>query len=970
MCQLKSRIFSISNPSDRPDVLFFSETKFGSTSLPSLDGYSIFRKDRDEAGTGGGVCIFVANHTAATHVDNIDALTSRDIEQVWCVVQRGNERILLGCIYRPPTANSKQSLQSTKSAINVLKHAKRALKTLDCSAMYVYGDFNMPHVRYESADVSGGTATLGYIAPDTSGSKTSDEMFLEGLEDLDLQQLVTFPTFRDSYKKQATNTLDLVITDDPSRAFAVDQDAPLGRTPKGRAHVMVQWSIAMASSASQPPARSRYLWSRADWKGVIGEFQAQDWASRIASFENVELSYNDLASFITAACDKCIPKTTAPIKPLDALLSIDNELRDKIERKRATFGRYVAAGKNSKKAVLEEYKHACKVVKSAVKAAREKFELNMVKQTRQDGKQLHSYVQKQQALSGCTHALRDSSGILRKNSADICRILNDSFHAVFTVEPAGDLPTFAERTSTRFDPVASNLYTELSVWLHLKALKPNKASGPDGIHPRVLKECADALALPLSIIFCRSHTEGQVPSLFKQANVSPIFKKGCKVSASNYRPVSLTSVPCKIMESIQHQAILNHLTKEGLLAPEQHGFLPKKSCTTNLLEAYEVMCEAFEKGHPLDVIYTDFRKAFDTVPHRRLLLKLQAYGIDGHLLTWIRNWLTSRTQRVVLGNTISDWTNVLSGIPQGSVLGPLLFLIYINDLPKELVNLMLLYADDGKLLGKARTQEERDQLQADIDTCVRWARTWLMSYSVEKCKVMHIGRLSKKSAHVYTMKDSEGVDRALETTCVERDLGVLVSDDLKLGAQCRAAAAKARWKLGAFKKTFTSRSQRLWEMLWKAHIRPHLEHAIQAWSPYLKGDIKVLENVQRAVTKHMGGMKGMNYEKRLTELGWTTLEARRTRGDLIMTYQLRNSNAAVNLNTWHWTNPLAEIDGPVGSVRAGDVRLNPPVKYKCKQRENFLTTRVAAPLRDLPKGIINSTSVNTFKNRYDEIWQV
>ena len=106
---------------------------------------------------------------------------------------------------------------------------------------------------------------------------------------------------------------------------------------------------------------------------------------------------------------------------------------------------------------------------------------------------------------------------------------------------------------------------------------------------------------------------------------------------------------------------------------------------------------------------------------------------------------------------------------------------------------MLLYADDGKLLGKARTQEERDQLQADIDTCVRWARTWLMSYSVEKCKVMHIGRLSKKSAHVYTMKDSEGVDRALETTCVERDLGVLVSDDLKLGAQCRAAAAKARW---------------------------------------------------------------------------------------------------------------------------------------------------------------------------------
>ena len=830
--------------------------------------------------------------------------------------------------------------------------------------MYVYGDFNFPNARYESVDVSGGTATLGYIASDTNGSKASDEMFLEGIYDLDLQQLVTFPTFRDSYKKQATNTLDLVITDDPSRVFAIDQDAPLGRTPKGRAHVIVKWSIAMASQANQSPARPRYIWSKADWKALKCEFQAQDWASRFASFGNVDECYNYFVSFYTAACDKFIPKTTSPIKPLDALLSIDDELHDKIERKRATFGRYVAAGKNSKKAVLEDYKDACKVVKSAVKAAREKFELNMVKQTRQDGKQLHSFVQKQQAVPGCIQALKDPAGVLRKNSADICRILNDSFHAVFTVEPAGDLPNFDERTSTRFDPDASNLYTELSVWLQLKTLKPNKASGPDGIHPRVLKECADALALPLSMIFCRSHTEGQVPSTFKQANVAPIFKKGCKVSASNYRPVSLTSVPCKVMECIQHQAILNHLTGEGLLAPEQHGFLPKKSCTTNLLEAYEIMCEAFEEGHPLDVIYTDFRKAFDTVPHRRLLLKLQAYGIHGHLLAWIRNWLTGRTQRVVLGNTISDWTNVLSGIPQGSVLGPLLFLIYINDLPKELVNLMLLYADDGKLLGKARTQKERDQLQADIDICARWARTWLMSYSVEKCKVMHIGRLSK-STQVYTMKDSDGIDRALETTSVERDLGVLVSDDLKLGAQCRAAAANAKWKLAAFKKVFISRSQRLWEMLWKAHIRPHLEHAIQAWSPYLKGDIKVLEDVQRAVTKHMGGMKGMNYEKRLDKLGWTKLEARRTRGDLIMTYQLRNNNAAVNLNTWHWTKPLAEIDGPAGSVRAGDVRLNPPVKYKCKQRENFLTTRVAVPLRDLPKGIMNSTSVNIFKNRYD-----
>ena len=883
------------------------------------------------------------------------------------MVEQGDEKILLGCIYRPPPKTSVESLQTTKHVIKVLKHAKRAVTTLGCTAMYVYGDFNMPHARYESIDVDGGTATHGYVVSGITGPNTSDETFLDGIEDLDLQQLITFPTFHNSYSEVATNTLDLVVTDDPSRAFAIEQDAPLGRTPKGRAHVVVKWSIAMANATTQPPSRPRFVWSKANWNALRQEILAVDWDTRFAAFENVDECYNDFVSFYIAACDKYIPKTTAPIKLLNALLSIDDELRGKIDRKRAAFGRFVAAGKNSKETIRRDYKDACKEVSSAVKAAREKFELDMVNRTRRDGKELHAYVQKQQDVPNCIHALRNSAGVLSRNGADICHILSESFQSVFTVEPTGDLPNFANRTTTQFDPEASELYNVLNVWMHLDTLKPNKSPGPDGVHPRVLKECAEAFALPLSIIFRRSHTEGQVPNMFKQANVSPIFKKGDKVSATNYRPVSLTSVPCKVMECIQHRAILKHLSTEQLLATEQHGFLPKKSCTTNLLESYEFMCEAYDAGNPVDVIYTDFRKAFDTVPHRRLLLKLQAYGIHGNLLTWIRNWLTGRTQRVVLGGNVSEWTDVLSGVPQGSVLGPLLFLVYINDLPTELVNLMLLFADDGKILGKAGSQEERERLQIDIDACVAWARTWLMRYSVEKCKVMHTGRRANKSTHVYTMKGDDGLDRVLETTTVERDLGVLVSDDLKLGAQCRAAAAKARWKFASFKKIFTSRSRQLWEILWKAHIRPHLEHAIHAWSPYLKKDIDVLEKVQQAVTRHISGMKGFRYEKRLAELGWTSLEARRTRGDVILTYQVLSQNAELRLNTWHWVKPLADIDGPASSIRAGgDVRLNPPVKNQCQQRLNFLTTRVAAPLRTLPKGIMSSLSVNAFKNKYDK----
>ena len=167
------------------------------------------------------------------------------------------------------------------------------------------------------------------------------------------------------------------------------------------------------------------------------------------------------------------------------------------------------------------------------------------------------------------------------------------------------------------------------------------------------------------------------------------------------------------------------------------------------------------------------------------------------------------------------------------------------------------------------------------------------------------------------------------------------------------------------KRTFRSREHQLWEILWKSHIRPLLEHAIQSWSPYQKTDIDVLERVQRAVTKHIHGMKGLTYEQRLAKLKWTTLRERRERGDAILIYQHLHNNVDLNLNTWHWAKPLSELHGPASSVRANEWRLNPPVKYKLKQREHFITTRIEAPIRALPSNILTASTVNEFKNAYD-----
>jgi len=538
-----------------------------------------------------------------------------------------------------------------------------------------------------------------------------------------------------------------------------------------------------------------------------------------------------------------------------------------------------------------------------------------------------------------------------KEDKDMAGIFNTFFSSVFTREDVGNIPEPEPQHQGRFLREVS--VTVKKVKDKIQKLRKGAAAGSDGLGPQILQELKDIIASPLATIMRRSLEEGTVPKDWKTANVTPIYKKGNKSSPGNYRPVSLTSVCGRILESIIKDEVVDHLERNKLIKKSQHGFMRGKSCTSNLLAFLDKVTAAVDNGEAVDVVYLDFAKAFDKVPVERLLKKVEAHGISGQILRWIGAWLRNREQRVVLNGEASDWAAVLSGVPQGSVLGPLLFLIFINDLDEAAAaRFIFKFADDTKVAQPAQTEEDCAVLQESLDGLVQWAERWGMAFNMQKCKVMHLGHANRK--HVYTMNGA-----VLEETEEERDLGVMISNKLKPGTQCAKAARTAAAVLGQISRAFHFKDRYVFVQLYKQYVWPHLEFAVQAWSPWAVADKEVLEAVQRRMVRMVSGLRSTEYEDRLKELGMTTLEERRHQADMAMMFKTMRG---VDGQKEEWFTPAAAGQR---RTRVADDPLNVRLAHgRLELRKNFFTVRCTEHWNNVPGEIKNLRSVESFKKAY------
>ncbi|ORD93263.1 RTJK, partial [Enterospora canceri] len=798
-----------------------------------LSGYTIFSCERENR-IGGGVILYIHS---SLHPISIKTEPINGVDTVFIELKNNASRKILGLIYRPPGRSAEIDRLLFESISETISQ---------CETI-IMGDFNLPVARWGNP----------------LRSHTGHDLYTNLLES-ELHQHVHEPT-RD------LNTLDLILSTSKDLVSNVN----VGPVFSSSDHRIITFNLRMKEIKVNDSKERVPNYQRANFTRMRIILEDTDWSELLSESESdIDKSWEAFTTKLNEAISVCVPYRYRRSARKNKPKWWNEEIKNSLSLKKHAYDKYISTKNQDDKV---EFDRARSETKRLIKRSKKNLEEYIAESCKSNPKEFYSFVKSKKALTCNIGPLTKGQGNHTNDENEMATILNNFFASVFTEEDCSSFQPLETRRTENF--LNNLLIVESDVVQKIDKMKTNKTPGPDKISPRILKEVKHQISKPLAIIFNKSLRNGKVPSDWKRANVTPIFKKGDKSQPGNYRPISLTSVVCKLMETIIRDNMVKFLEDNDIIKPSQHGFRNKRSCLTNLLDFFHNVFDTYDESRAVDVIYLDFQKAFDKVPHQRLLNKLKTHGISGSIYNWLQDWLSERKQRVVLNGVSSQWLNVKSGVPQGSVLGPILFLIYVNDIDDGISCKISKFADDTKIASKVTTTSDREVLQSDLDRLTSWANKWQMKFNVDKCKVLHIGR---NNDHVqYSMNG-----KLLTAVNKEKDLGITISNDLKPSQHCSEVVKIANRLVGFIGRTFENKSEKVILKLHNSLVRPHLEYCVQFWSPYYRKDIDKLERVQRRITKMIPRLKNKPYEERLKELNLFSLEKRRMRGDLIEMFKI------------------------------------------------------------------------------------
>ena len=921
----------------------------------NVDGYSVFRADRKRPGKSkrgrlsGGVAAYIRNDIG--NKMEVDLSYSNGVIEILGLYSKA-DNIYIGVVYRQPndpTGGNKSGLAEFKSALSKLKQKLDELPT-PTPNIIICGDFNLPHCNWESGEP-------------TSGATKDEKEMLSTLKDLSeeffLKQHITSPTHI------AGNTLDLLLTNSHHLLHSyICLEMLRSVSDHHIIEAYTQFKANNPDDEEKPEFVSQldkynFFSNDIKWDAINSEFANIDWDEKLQE-KTPDEKLGIILEVTEDITSKNVPlkkmRKKCPEIPRDRRILMKKRSKLQIQMSKS----FSDARKDKLKKKLIKIEMA---LQKSIAAAQTYREAKAISAIRTNSKYFFSYAKKFSKTNKSIGPLLNQNNEYTSSSKEMANILANQYGSVFS-NPTNKSVHAVQVPSER--PLLEDVsFSEVDLINAIDELSNTSSSGPDGVPAILMKKCKKTISRPLYILYRNCLDMGITPADLRLSHIIPIFKGGHQGLAADYRPISLTSHISKIFEKVIRNHLASFLEANNLYNPNQHGFRKGRSCLSQLLAHYDLIIEYLEKGLNVDTIYLDFSKAFDKVNHNIVMDKLEMLGISGKIKRWIHSFLSERYQRVIVNGFLSEPMHVKSGVPQGSVIGPLLFLVLISDIDQNVTSSHTSsFADDTRLLRESLNSLDCTALQSDLDAVFQWSLDNNMTFNDSKFELVRYGTNQElKDSTFYTRPDGEHIEEKYHV----RDLGVTMSNTATFTEHINKIADSARDMCSWILRTFKSRSPELMLTTWKSLVLPILDYCSQLWCPTAKGEIQKLEKIQQSLTRKIKlNTPGLSYWDRLKHLRLYSLERRRERYRILYVWKLLE-NLVPNIAS-EGKDGFTKLHSARNGVfvRTPSFKTSIPPKV-WKLREGSIQYHGAKLFNSLPKEIrgLTGCSLHQFKQSLD-----